>query len=75
MPISTEQASRMLIRAIQAHGFGIRPCAGRKFSQCYTVVGNMAVFWYNDASGSTRVVQEPLEPGRSPAPTSEAPGF
>jgi len=71
MTVSSDQATRLLIKAIQAHGFSIRPCAGRKFSECYTIAAGRAVFWYNTPDGSTHTVMEP--PDDAPRPISSVP--
>jgi len=65
----------LMIRAIERDGLGITPCAGKKFSECYTGVAGSLLFWYNNASGNTRVVSfiepEPAEPEQSSPVSSE----
>lgn len=48
---------RLLVkRALDRHRI-IEPCAGRKFSECFTVVEGKLTFWYNDSAGSTHIAR------------------
>jgi hypothetical protein len=42
-------------------GEKITPCAGNKdFSTCVTAVNNKLVLWYNDKTGSTKIVEKQI---------------
>jgi hypothetical protein len=51
-----------MARAVARYG-PIRPCEGRTFQECFTVQGELTIFWFNDEEGNTHaVLQEEAVP-------------
>ena len=59
--ISQRQRDSMIIAALIRDGLKIRPCGGRRFSECYTVEGDCAIFWYN-IGPDTHVITQDYQP-------------
>jgi len=55
-----EEIKQTLIdEAIKKHG-NIFSCDGMQFKNCFTEEEGALIFWYNDKSGSTRVITKNL---------------
>jgi hypothetical protein len=51
---------KLIDRAIEKHN-RIFPCGSRKnFSECFTILEEQLLFWYNTEDHDTKVLYEPL---------------
>jgi len=48
-------------QAVKEHG-NIKPCNLKSFESCFTVFRNKLQFWFNDPTGSTRLLSEEIPP-------------
>ena len=53
----------LLDTAKQRSGNNIAPCSGLPWDKCYRVIGNNAALYYNDSTGSTRLVLADIHTG------------
>ena len=52
------ELSKLIKKAKKRHGNNIKPCAGKKsFKNSTTFDDGILRLWYNDETGSTRLVQ------------------
>jgi len=49
----------MVNKAIKKYG-DIKSCGSKTHEECFTQEGNILIFWFNDKSGSTRVITKNL---------------
>ncbi len=50
-----QDRKKMFDQAVAAYG-AIRPCAGRSWPDCFTVQGDLVIFWFNDEGGNTHAI-------------------
>lgn len=54
------EAQQALMDQARKHYGEIWPCARKSWEECFTVVQGRLCFWFNDRSGSTRLIRERL---------------
>jgi len=55
-----EESKQALIdKALEKYG-KIYPCENKKIEDCFTQEEDLLIFWFNDDSGSTRIVTDYL---------------
>ena len=58
--VITKQIKAVLMKKAKAKSGDVEPCSGKTIDQCivYQDFNNKFLFFYNDKSGSTRIVME-----------------
>ena len=59
MTVSKGIKDSMIVIAKERHG-KISPCGVKTLDQCFTIEGDLIIFWFNDKFGSTRVITKNL---------------
>lgn len=60
LDFSKGQEKQALMDQARKHYGEIWPCARKSWEECFTVIQGRLCFWFNDRTGSTRLIREAI---------------